>query len=153
MWKDFEEKIKNCRFDFTEEQLRNLKISCTELYRILKFVFDSPRKLQRPYTSVDRYKFEKERVYQSPSDYYHYRDDTICIELRKRRQIYSLAVFGRFIPEGLNFEEFIGHEKEFSGGFNYYGRWSLHQFYTAVYTFNYVVRQYINDKMNSEALF
>lgn len=152
-WNKFEEDIKNCRFDFTEEQLRNLKSSCTEMYRILKFVFDSPRKLVRPYNSLERYKFEKERVYQSPSEYYHYRDNENQIQLWKRRNGYSVAVCGPFRPDGVNFEAFIGHEKKFSQGFNFYGLFTRDRFTSAVYCYNFIVRQYIQQKFDSEALF
>ena len=64
-WLDFQKDIENCRFDFSEEQLKNLKIACSDLYSILKFVFDSPRKLSRlekPYSSYENAKIYKEKT-------------------------------------------------------------------------------------------
>lgn len=153
-WTNFESDLKNCRFEFSEDQLRNLKSSCTDMYKILKFVFDSPRKLQKPYTSLDQYKYTKERKLQSPSDFYSFRDDEVQIQLWKRRNaFYSVAIFGDFIPEGVNFEYFVGHEKQFSCGFNFYGKWLPSEFSQAVDTYKYIVRQYIQKTFDDKRLF
>lgn len=153
-FEDFSAQVRQSRFDFTENQLVTMRNSVTELYKVLKFVFDSPRKLQKPYTSLEEYKFKRERLLQSPSDFYSFRDDTIEIKIWKRRgNVYSIAVFGDFIPEGINFDAYTGHEKEFSQGFMFYGRFGVKEFSTCVTVFNYTVKQYIQKKQDSEALF
>lgn len=151
---DFEKTLRQTRFDFSENQLITLKNSCTELYRVLKFVFDSPKKLQKPYTSLEEYRFRKERMYQSPSDFYHYRDNEVEIKLWKRLgRFYSVAVYGNFTPQGINFDAFIGHEKEFSQGFMFYGKFLQKEFSKAIDVFNYTVKQYIQKKQDDVSLF
>ena len=152
-WNKFEEDIKNSRFDFTENQLKTLKTSCTELYRLLKFVFDSPRKLTRPYNSMEQYRFQRERVYQSPSDYYQFRNNETEIKIWKRKNGYSVAVCGDFVPTSVNFSAFVGNEKTFSQGYRFYGVWPRQQFENCVYTFQFVVREYILSLHNNMALF
>ena len=76
-WKNYENDIKNSSFVFTDNQLMRMKESITELYSIFKFVFDSPRKLKRPYSSLNNYKFRRERMFQSPDEFFKFQHDNV----------------------------------------------------------------------------
>lgn len=146
-WVDFEKKIKTARFDFTEEQLKNLKLACTNMYEILKFVFDSPRKLYKPYNSLTDYKVKREHYFTSPSDFYSFRYDSILVQIHYRyKRFYSVGVFGyEFISDDLIKlrSEKNNHEKSFSNGFSYYGFYSRNEFNTCVDLFNTIVKRII----------
>lgn len=152
-WTSFEKKLSETRFDFTEEQLKNLKMACTNLYEILKFVFDSPRRLYKPYTSLTRYKFEKERLYTSPSDFYSFRYNDVLIQIHFRQnRFYSIGVYGMEFPE-LEKEPKLKHETVFSNGFHYYGHFSRNEFKSCVMYFENLCFNYVKTVINERGLF
>lgn len=146
-WIDFEKKLQNARFDFTDEQLKNLKLACTNMYEILKYVFDSPRKLYRPYNSLTDYKVKKEHYFTSPSDFYSFRYDNVLIQIHFRyKRFYSVGVFGyEFLDDSFMKlkSEKSNHEKSFSNGFHYYGWFSRNEFNSCIDLFNLIVNRYL----------
>lgn len=144
---DFEKKIKETRFDFTEEQLKNLKLACTNMYEILKFVFDSPRRYYKPYNSLYDYKVKREHYYTSPSDFYSFRYDNILVQIHFRfKRFYSVGVFGYELMSDDFLElktQKTNHEKSFSSGFSYYGQFTRNDFQSCVDLFNLVVKRLI----------
>lgn len=150
-WTDFEKKIKNTRFEFTEEQLKNLKIASANMYEILKYVFDAPRRLYKPYNSLEDYKVKKERLYTSPSDFYSFRYDNVLIQIHYRfNRFYSVGVFGyQFgfdnLEDDLPVSEKMRFEKVFSNGFYYYGSFSRNEFSKCVDMFENLISRYMRE--------
>lgn len=144
-WTDFERKLADTRFEFTEEQLRTLKLSCANMYEILKLIFSAPRRHHRPFSSVSDYKFKLQRLYTSPSNFYTFTYKNVQIEIHFRfSRFYSVAVSGyRFPP--LFFKEFPKryHEIAFSSGFTYYGEFTRDDFDCVVDLFDRCVLYYL----------
>lgn len=140
-------------FDLSVDQMRQLKVSCTDLYKILHFIFSANKVIERPVNSVYAKRIMLEKRFQRPSDYYNFKDEevNICLTLR-RGSFYSVACCG-FTPEGVNLDFMTGSENEFSAGFNYYGRFSRNDFFKALRCWRYVVKQYINKKFDNLELF
>lgn len=155
-WLDFEEQLKNARFDFSEEQLKNLKIACTDLYSILKFVFDSPRKLatvEKPYKSYTEAKFKRERMYQSPSDFFNFRHDDVVISVScRRKKFYSLVIVG-FDYDKITKTPYDRYEKTYAKGVTYYGLWSRTQFWTCVSVWRQCVYDFLKHRFDYVSLF
>lgn len=154
-WKDFETNIRNSSLDFSDEQIQVLKQNITDLYRIFKTVFDSPRKQYKPYSSALDYKIKHERIYDIPADFYNFVFDNINIHIHKRRNsIYSVAVCGIALREdflnGFNSrDEYMDRtEKEYSCGFVYYGHYQRSDFFLCVNLFLKIVVQAICQKLD-----
>ena len=149
-WSNFEKDIKNARFDFTENQLVRMKESITELYSIFKFVFDSPRKLERPYNSLAAYKYKRERMYQSPDEFYKFQHDNVLIFIHCRnKKTYSVAVTG-YKPFNCNKELKQRYESYFSAGFDFYGSFTRDDFSLCRSLFYDIVQDFVSDCITPE---
>lgn len=149
-WTNFERDIKNCSFDFTDSQLKRMRVAITDLYSIFKFVFDSPRKLQRPYSSLTDYKFKQEKRLQSPEDFYLFKHDNVMIFVKCRhKSLYSVACTG-FTPQFREKVEKIGYEYTFSAGFDYYGSFTRREFASCVKLFYDIVLEFVSNERTPE---
>lgn len=147
---DKEEKIIDviCRskFDFSDNQLALLRASCIDMYKVFKAVFDSPRLYYKPYSSVMDYKIKRQRVYDTPDNFYNFTMNNINVHIRKRRfDIYSVAVCGIKVDDSLFSKmekidsEIFPHEKEFSCGYDYLGHFKRSDFTGCVNLFYKVI--------------
>lgn len=149
-WSNFEKDIKNCSFEFTDSQLKRMRSNITELYSIFKFVFDSPRKMQRPFSSVQNYKFKQERRLQSPDEFYNFKHDNVLIFIScRRKSSYSVACCG-FTPAFRNKVLKKGFESFFSSGFDYYGNFNRQSFSECVNLFYHIVIEFVSNERTPE---
>lgn len=159
-WDYFVNNMKKTHFDFTENQLERLRVNFTEIYSILKFVFDSPRVNRRVYTSLDDYRTKKEKLYQSPDLFYNFRhDDTHIFICCRRKSSYSVGV------ENYSFEsiskkvEKFNFEHTFTVGIDFYGAFNRQHFNECVDLFSLLVKTVLIDSeipelsINSTSLF
>lgn len=140
------ENIKNCsELDFTDNQLTNFREHISGLYKILKNVFDSPRKMARCYNSIVSYELSREKRFQSPDEYYRFIDDNviICIRYRSRLKVYCVGVIG-WRPRSVS-ASYID-DSDFSCGFNFYGGFTRKDFKSCVYLWSDLIKEYLNSK-------
>lgn len=152
-WTNFEKDIKNCSFEFTDSQLKRMRTNITELYSILKFVFDSPRRVQRPYSSVKNYQLKQERRFQSPDEFYSFKHENVLIFVQcRRKSLYSVACCG-FTPLFREKVQKFGYEQTFSSGFDYYGSFTRFEFGECVKLFYDIVLEFISNERTPELAF
>lgn len=142
---DFELNIKEySNYDFSDEQLKVFRSDITEIYSILKNVFDRKRK-DRPYTTVAMYKFKREQRFQRPDEFYHFQSDNVEIHIARRKgNKYSVAVTG-FSPDNYTSLKYNldSIEKKFSSGFDYYGLYDVSAFNEVICLFHNIIKSYI----------
>lgn len=138
--------LKNYTFDFTDEQVKQFRSNISDLYKLLKDVFDRPRRQPLIYNSYIDYKVKRQRIYQHPDTFYNFTFDNINVHVARRvRSVYSVAVHGVKVSDKLfkllgNPDSYISSsERDFSCGFIYYGRFPLSQFQKVVEAYNKIV--------------
>lgn len=154
--KDVTENLKNfSHYAFNDNELMTFRQNISELYKVLKRVFDTPRRLPRCYNSLTAYKLSRERRYSSPSDFYHFSDDNVYITIcyRTRRRCFSVGVIGWSVPNRFINSNLSNSEHEFSQGFLYYGDYSRKDFDSCIKLWRDIVSDYIKNKFLNEELF
>lgn len=144
--------------DFTDNELSNFRDCINGLYRILKHVYDSPRRIPRLMNSVTALELSRELVYQSPDEYYRFvcNEVTICVRYRYRSKCYSVACTGWNITREI---EKAGHllqldkvekvdKDDFSCGFYYYGRFTRENFTECVNYYFAFLKLYIQTRLD-----
>lgn len=134
---DFIQNIKESRFDFKDSELNNLRIACTDMYKILKGIFDTPRR-EKKYTSVQNYKILQERKYRYPDEFYKFDFNNIVVAIYRRRgDKYSVGVQGITINDVPAMK--TDTEKEFLGGFDFFGEFKRDRFAECIELFLSIV--------------
>lgn len=145
-WDTFESNIKRTRFDFSENQIQRLRVNFSEIYSILKYVFDSPRINRRVYTSLEDYRFKKEKLFQSPDLFYNFRFDDVHIFIScRRKSLYSVGVENYSFESICKKNEKFAFEHNFSCGIDFYGSFDRHHFSECVALFSLLVKTVMYD--------
>lgn len=144
--------IKNYTFDFTDEQVKQFKSNLTDLYKLLKDVFDRPRRQPLLYSSYVDYKIKRQRLYSHPDTFYNFTFDNINVHIARRiHGIFSVAVHGITVNDkvykllGSPDDYLSTSERDYSCGFVYYGHFVLSDFQKAVETYNRIVAAIVFD--------
>lgn len=147
---DFIKNVQKAPYNFSEDQLKMLRCSITDLYKLLKEVFDSPRKNYRPFTSVSMYKAKIEELYQSPSDYFCFKDKEVVIRIALRQgSHYSVATCGLPLDsKTFHFASSAATENErlFMAGFHFFGYFPRSDFKNCLDLYYEIVRTYVNEQ-------
>lgn len=142
-WKKFRKEIENAHFDLSDSQFKRMRENISELYGIFKFCFDSPRRQLKPYTSLSDYKFKKERMLQSPDDFYSFHYDHVHIFIARRGRSFSVGACGGYIPHDSLAKQVLKKEIEhiFYCGVDFYGVFFPSEFSKCVALW----RKFVND--------
>lgn len=155
--KDYVEKIKNMStYDFSDNELCNFREAINVLYKVLKHVFDSPRRIPRVYNTPVAYELSREKLYQSPDDFYKFTSDNvvICIRFRARFNCYSVGVLGTKVDSDflhkMNIKtDYLEINKDvFSQGFTYYGSFTRGKFHECVALYFSFVKWFIQNRLD-----
>lgn len=138
--------LKNYTFDFSDGQVKQFKSLISDLYKLLKDVYDRPRRQYQKYSSFIDYKVKRQRVYVRPDEFYRFVFDNITIQIvRRQHNIFSVAVSGvkpnekiyRLLGNPDNY--FSPSERDYSCGLVFYGHYLASHFNECVETFNKIV--------------
>lgn len=147
-WNKFKRQIENARFDLSDSQFKRMKEDIADLYSIFKFCFDSPRKRLQPYTSLSDYKFKKERLLQSPDDFYSFRYDHVRIFVARRgKYTFSVGACGGYLPHGSIAKKVNKKEIEhiFSNGVDFYGVFFTKEFSKCIALWRLMVNDFLTN--------
>lgn len=136
-----EYRIRDSQLPFTDNEIKLLKQNITDIYKLLKTVYDRPSLLEKPYNSLTHYKIKKQRLFYRPEEFYRFTCDEIEIHILKRRGgFYSVALIG-FVPDSKILKDFeklqnmSPVEVNYSCGYSYYGFFKPSEFVNCVNLF------------------
>ena len=71
--------LKNYTFDFSDGQVKQFRSLISDLYKLLKDVYDRPRRQYQRYSSFVDYKVKRQRIYLRPDEFYRFVFDNITV--------------------------------------------------------------------------
>lgn len=131
---------------FSEGDLKLLKESLRDAYQVLKKHFDRAPRYKRPFNSSEAYKMHREAMLRRPSDFFRFKDEhvDILLDYKSRGTYLTVAVFGYKLLKFYDLK--LQNNDSFSAGYDFYGRFQLSEFTSAVNFWRNCVKNYLDCK-------